>query len=103
MAISMRSGNSILRYIREHIAIFEPFKYVYLFGSVIDPDVDHNDIDILIIYEKYSDEIKNAVQMISGELEKSIGQPIDLTALSIEEEREIAFLDRVEPRCIRIK
>lgn len=87
----MRSKNSILELLKEHISIFDPFKHVYLFGSVIDPNIAHNDIDILIIYVKYSDEIENTLQVISNELEKASGLPIDLTALSIEEERDIAF------------
>jgi predicted nucleotidyltransferase len=99
----MRSKNSILELLKEHISIFDPFKHVYLFGSVIDPNIAHNDIDILIIYVKYSDEIENTLQVISNELEKASGLPIDLTALSIEEERDIAFLERIKPHYIKIK
>ena len=99
----MRSKNSILGLIKEHVALFDPFKYVYLFGSVIDPNIAHNDIDILIIYAKYSDEIENTLQAISDELEKASGLLVDLTALSIEEERDIAFLERIKPHYIRIK
>lgn len=99
----MRSKNSILGLIKEHVALFDPFKYVYLFGSVIDPNIAHNDIDILIIYAKYSDEIENTLQVISDELEKASGLLVDLTALSIEEERDIAFLERIKPHYIRIK
>lgn len=99
----MRSKNSILGLIKEHVALFDPFKYVYLFGSVIDPNIAHNDIDILIIYAKYSDEIENTLQVISDELEKASGLLVDLTALSIEEERDIAFLERIKPHYLRIK
>ena len=99
----MRSKNSILELIKEHVALFNPFKYVYLFGSVIDPSIAHNDIDILIIYAKYSDEIENTLQVISDELEKASGLLVDLTALSIEEERDIAFLEKIKPHYIKIK
>lgn len=99
----MRSKNSILGIIKEHIALFDPFIYVYLFGSVIDTNIAHNDIDILIIYAKYSDEIGNTLQVILDELEKASGLLIDLTALSIEEERDIAFLERIKHHYIKIK
>ena len=98
----MRSKNSILGIIKEHIALFDPFTYVYLFGSVIEPNIAHNDIDILIIYAKYSDEIGNNLQVILDELEKESGMIIDLTALSIEEERDIAFLERIKHHYIKI-
>ena len=99
----MRSKNSILGLIKEHVALFDLFKYVYLFGSVIDPNIAHNDIDILIIYAKYSDEIENTLQVVLDELEQASGLLVDLTALSIEEERDIAFLERIKPHYIRIK
>ena len=99
----MKSKNSILGLIKERLALFDPFKYVYLFGSAIDPNIAHNDIDILIIYAKYSDEIENTLQVISDELEKSSGLLVDLTVLSIEEERDIAFLERIKPHYIKIK
>lgn len=99
----MRLKNSILGLIKEHIALFDPFKYVYLFGSVIYPNIPHNDIDILIIYAKYSDKIENTLQVISDELGKASGLLVDLTALSVEEERDIAFLERIKPHYIKIK
>lgn len=99
----MKSKNSILGVIKENIALFDSFKHVYLFGSVIDPDIDHNDIDLLIIYTKYSDEIRNSLQVILDELEKSSGMLVDLTALSIEEEKDVAFLERIKSRYIKIK
>lgn len=99
----MRSKNNILGIIEEHIALFDSFVYVYLFGSVVDTNIVHNDIDILIIYAKYSDEIGNALQVISHELKKASGLLIDLTALSIEEERDIAFLERIKHHYIKIK
>ncbi|QAT43641.1 hypothetical protein [Aminipila luticellarii] len=67
------------------------------------PSIAHNDIDILIIYGKYSDEIENTLQVISDELEKASGLLVDLTALSIEEERDIAFLEKIKPHYIKIK
>lgn len=98
----MRLKNSILGLIKEHVALFDPFKHVYLFGSVIDPNIAHNDIDILIIYAKYSDKIGSSLQVISDELEKASGMLVDLTVLSIEEERDIAFLEKIKPHYLEI-
>lgn len=67
----MKSKNSILELIQEHVALFDPFEHVYLFGSGIDPNIVHNDIDILIIYTKYSDNIQNMLRVIKDKLEKN--------------------------------
>lgn len=101
--ISMKSKNSILELIEAHIALFESFKHVYLFGSVINPNLIHNDIDILVIYAKYSHEIENSLQMISDELGKVCNLPIDLTALSVEEEQDTAFLKKIGSSYLKIK
>lgn len=48
----MKLENNILELIKKHISFFEPFKCVYLFGSATNPDLVHNDIDLLVIYLK---------------------------------------------------
>ena len=63
----------------------------------------HNDIDLLVIYEKYSQEIENALKKISNELQKVTDLPIDLTVLSVEEEKDIAFLEKIAPNYLKIK
>lgn len=45
----MKLENNILELIKKHISFFEPFKCVYLFGSATNPDLVHNDIDLLVI------------------------------------------------------
>ena len=56
-----------------------------------------------IIYEKYSQEIENALKKISNELQKVTDLPIDLTVLSVEEEKDIAFLEKIAPNYLKIK
>ena len=79
------------------------FKHVYLFGSILDEEAQHNDIDILVVYKTYSKEVENAIHSIKNVLERESGIMIDLTALSIEEETETAFLKRIEPRYLQLK
>lgn len=95
----MKSKSDVFDCIVQHFEIFEAFEHVYLFGSSIDQHVIHNDIDILVIYSEYSELVKCSLGLLCDVLGKSV----DLTALSIEEENEIAFLDRIKPRYIRIK
>ncbi len=97
------SNGSIVGLIKEYISLFDPFIHVYLFGSVVKLCIVHNDIDILIIYSEYSSKIENALRVISDELEKASGLPVDLTVLSIEEERDIAFLEKIKPHYLEMK
>lgn len=103
MNILTKLSNDIPELIRKHIDLFDSFKHVYLFGSSLDPNTTYNDIDILTIYTRYSSKIHNDLSIISNELEKASGVSIDLTALSIEEERETAFLERIKPHYLKLK
>lgn len=64
---------------------------MYLFGSVLNLNISHSDIDILTTYVKYSSEISSDIRLISCELEKESVLPIDLMVLSIEEEKILHF------------
>lgn len=94
--ISMKSKNNILELIKEQISLFDPFESAYLFGSAINPNLIHHDIDILIIYTKYSQEIEKSLQQVSDKLRETIDFPIDLTALSVQEEQDTAFLEKIQ-------
>lgn len=97
------SNKGIPELIKEHMALFDSFDHVYLFGSALNLSDSYNDIDILTIYTGYSIEIGNDLRLISEELGKASGFFIDLTALSIEEEREIAFLEKIKPHYLKLK
>lgn len=92
----MKSKNNILELIKEQISLFDPFESAYLFGSAINPNLIHHDIDILIIYTKYSQEIENSLQQVSDKLGETMDLPIDLTALSVQEEQDTAFLEKIQ-------
>lgn len=96
-------SRNISELVRKHIELFDSFEYVYLFGSVLKPEIVHNDIDILAIYIKYLDRISKDILKISDELQKASGLAIDLTVLSVEEEKDTAFLEKIKPYCLRIK
>lgn len=97
------SNKNIPELIKEYIALFDSFDHVYLFGSALNLSDSYNDIDILTIYTGYSIEIGNGLRLISEELGKASGMLIDLTALSIEEERETAFLEKIKPHYLKLK
>ena len=85
------------------MSLFDSFECVYLFGSALRPGGSFNDIDILVIYKEYSSKIGNDLKLISDELEKATDCPIDLTALSIEEEKDTAFLEKIKPSYVKLK
>lgn len=103
MGILTNSGSDFPKLINDHIDLFDCFKRVYLFGSVLKDKMYPSDIDILVIYQFYSNDVANKISVIADELEKASGFPIDLTVLSIKEENETAFLEKIKPYYLRIK
>ena len=95
--------DNICESIRKHIELFDLFENVYLFGSILDITKFPNDIDLLLIYSKYSSEIVNNLSFIRSTLERISGMPIDLTALSIEEEIDTEFLKKINSLYIKLK
>ena len=79
-------------FIRKNIVLFNSFKNVYLFGSILNINKVPNDIDILLIYEKFSSDLIDEINIIIGStLENLSGFFIDLTVLECEE-KEVKFL-----------
>ena len=103
MNTSTNLGKDISKLVREYMVLFDSFEHVYLFGSVLKSEKIYNDIDILVIYIKYSNRINNDILTISDELEKASGLPVDLTVLSVEEEKDTAFLEKIKPHYLKIK
>ena len=97
------SNTNIVALIQENATLFDKFDKVYLFGSVLDDNRFSNDIDLLLIYTSYSDTIRRESNRILNSLESLSGVPVDLTILSIEEERETQFLNRISRRCLKLK
>lgn len=95
--------NTICKLFTQHITLFDSFNSVYLFGSVLNMNKFPNDIDLLLIYDKYSNNIVRDVNFISLILEIETGLPVDLTALSIEEEKNVEFLKKIDPTYLKLK
>lgn len=97
------SGKKVVETITQHMELFEVFEQVYLFGSAIEENRVYNDIDILLIYACYSEQVGIA----AIEITKQIGQMgevcVDLTVLSENEDKETGFLQRLGDRYVRLK
>ena len=65
---------------------------VYLFGSFLYKEVS-NDIDILVVYEDSECDINTQLDMLSTIVETVSNLPVDMTALSKGEMKEISFLN----------
>lgn len=79
----------------KHHNIFHFFNEVYLFGSSLDDNKYSNDIDLLLIYDKYSKQVSNEKRVIISNLEKLFKKDIDVIILSKAELIETKFLERL--------
>ena len=99
----MDAKRNIPEIISDNAVIFNSFKHVFLFGSALSPQAIPNDVDILLIYTEYTADISKAIKYVSYKLELLLSLPIDITALSTEEERETEFLKKLNLNFISIK
>ena len=79
----------------KNIQLFELFTQVYLFGSVAQNKEFPNDIDLLLVYDKYSSEIQSEKDYIYSFLKKILNLHVDLTILSQEELFETKLLVKI--------
>lgn len=104
MDILMKSKlNNITKYIEQNISLFKSFNNVYLFGSILDNNVFPNDIDILLIYSEYCSKIEQDSINISSILENKFALPVDMTILSVNEEQETKFLNKLNSFYLKLK
>ena len=101
--MSLNISNNISEFIKQHITLFDFFDNVYLFGSILNERVYANDIDLLLIYSNYSNNIINNLNQICSVLEEKYNLPVDLTVLSMEEEKETKFLKKISPTYLKLK
>lgn len=92
-----------LSLIRQNIDLFTSFDKVFIFGSILQPEKTHHDIDILLIYSVYSEQLVEIVNNIHNVLNKVSTLPVDLTVLSVVEEKEFKFLQKQNLNYLQIK
>ncbi|MDD3436453.1 MAG: hypothetical protein PHC64_04790 [Candidatus Gastranaerophilales bacterium] len=93
----------ILKSIMCNINLFDSFSSVYLFGSILQSSKKPHDIDILLIYSVYSEQVTKSANNILSILNKESELPIDLTVLSVSEEKEIKFIEKQNLNYLKIK
>ncbi len=97
------ASNIVAKFIESHEELFERFVNIYIFGSILDKNRISKDVDILLVYEKYSSKVQDDLTVIQTLLEKELGMFVDLTVLSIEEEKEVSFIDRLKNSYQKLK
>ena len=87
----------------KNIHIFDFFSEVYVFGSIL-KNVDlPNDIDLLLVYDKYSEHIYSEEDNVFLAVKKLIGLRADLTILSRKELLQTKFLKNLKFSYKKIK
>ena len=94
---------SIFLLIKKNMNLFDSFSSIYLFGSILNVNKKSKDIDILLIYLEFSDKMINEINIIRRIIEEMSGLPVDLTVLSIEEEKNIKFLKKINSNHLKLK
>ncbi len=94
----------IIEEIISNIYLFDRFNSVYLFGSLLLNDrIKISDIDILLVYDLFSNDILDSEKLIRSKLNYLTGYEIDLTILSSSELEELHFLDKLYSKYLKIK
>lgn len=93
----------VINIIYEQIDLFASFEKIYLFGSILHSNGYINDIDILLLYEKFSTSILININFVEMYIEQKIQYPVDITVLSFEEEKETKFIDKLNKKYICLK
>ena len=97
------ASNIVAKFIESHERLFERFVNFYIFGSILDKNRISKDVDILLVYEKYSSKVQDDLTVIQTSLEKELEMFVDFTVLSIEEEKEVSFIDRLKKSYQKLK
>lgn len=96
--------NEIIKKILKNIELFSSYDEIFIFGSILKNKKFPNDIDILLIYNYYSDKLLlEYINILNNCLEFN-GIPFNFIALSRIEENELGFFRKIENQnIIKIK
>ena len=100
---NLTEADNISHLINQHRKLFNSFDNIYLFGSILNKEKIPNDIDILLIYSDYSNVMINDLTIICSVFANLGELPIDLTVLSVEEEKNTKFLKRLNQKYLKLK
>ena len=103
MLMNSSLKDKVIEVIETKDNMFAVFDNIYLFGSILRRESVPNDIDILCIYSCYPDKLVEAVNAIRAILEMELRHPIDLTVLSVNEEKDVGFLKRLNFLYLKLK
>lgn len=93
----------IYRIFNQQITLLNSYRDVYLFGSILDADKTPNDIDMLLVYSTYSKKMVRELDIIRLVFEELSGLPVDLTVLSVDEEKDTEFLKKLNSMYVKLK
>ncbi|AYZ74615.1 nucleotidyltransferase domain-containing protein [Fusobacterium necrophorum] len=93
----------VINLIKKNTDLFCIFERVYVFGSILKQDKHSNDIDLLLLYLNFSSDISKSINEIKEYIEQKTVYPVDITALSFEEEKEIGFIDKLDKKYVCVK
>lgn len=91
----LNKRDKIIKFICQHKELFNVFNEVYLFGSILQEMDKQNDIDLLLVYSQYSENILTSIKMIRTLMENHYKIPIDCTILSENELLNTEFLTKI--------
>lgn len=97
-------NNHIIEKLIANIFLYSRFNNVYLFGSILsNVKINISDIDMLLIYDLFTNDIVHSVDNIKAKLKDITGHEIHLTVLSISELNELRFLEKLNNKYLKIK
>lgn len=97
-------NNHIIEKLIANIFLYSRFNNVYLFGSILsNVKINISDIDMLLIYDLFTNDIVHSVDNIKAKLKDITGYEIHLTVLSTSELNELRFLEKLNSKYLKIK
>ena len=92
----MKLQNKLVEFIEENSDLFINFEHIYLFGSKVKGCSSPHDLDFLLSYSVYKDNIISNSNSITCLLEQEFLLPVDLTILKREELEDTNFLKKIK-------
>ena len=94
--------DTVTQFIYNNISWFYCFDEVYIFGSVLKDNPIYNDVDLLLVYTTYNEEMLCVLDEITSLMEENFQIPFDLTVLSKKELESTNILQMIG-KYIKIK